>query len=356
MTTALQLRRGTTAQHSTFTGAQGEVTVDTDKKTAVVHDGVTPGGYPLAKASELGVFVRFDTGSQGLTAGQQSNVRANIGLSNVNNTADADKPVSNATASALALKLDKSGGTLTGPLILAGNAVDPLAAVTKQQLEAVAAEAATAAAAAAAASLPPSGKQFFTANGQFTVPEGVTRLLVTVIGGGGGGTGVRAVPIGTSTTNYYAVTASGGGGGCGKALIPVTPGQVIPVTVGGGGAGGVPSTNVRAYAGGAGGTSSFGTYVTCTGGASGGGQVNQTSIAHVECPARAAKGSFSASSEVLVAVDLGEDYMGVTPGPSYTQSVGLAGTGFGAGGGGVIRYGSQSTGGAGTQGCVLIEW
>jgi hypothetical protein len=50
---ALQLRRGTTAQHSTFTGLVGEITVDTDKDTIVVHDGSTAGGYPLAKASEI---------------------------------------------------------------------------------------------------------------------------------------------------------------------------------------------------------------------------------------------------------------------------------------------------------------
>jgi hypothetical protein len=40
----VRLRRGTTAQHATFTGADGEVTFDTDKKCLVVHDGVTPGG------------------------------------------------------------------------------------------------------------------------------------------------------------------------------------------------------------------------------------------------------------------------------------------------------------------------
>lgn len=49
MTTALKLRRGTTAQHASFTGAAGEVTVDTTKKTAVVHDGTTAGGFPLLK-------------------------------------------------------------------------------------------------------------------------------------------------------------------------------------------------------------------------------------------------------------------------------------------------------------------
>lgn len=47
MATQVQLRRGTTANHSTFTGAVGEVTVDTDKDTLVVHDGSTAGGFPL---------------------------------------------------------------------------------------------------------------------------------------------------------------------------------------------------------------------------------------------------------------------------------------------------------------------
>ena len=51
MSKRLQLRRGTTAEHSTFTGAVGEVTVDTTKDTAVVHDGSTVGGFPLLKES-----------------------------------------------------------------------------------------------------------------------------------------------------------------------------------------------------------------------------------------------------------------------------------------------------------------
>ena len=53
MAKRLQLRRGTTAQTNAFTGAVGEVTVDTDKKTVVVHDGTTVGGTVLAKVSEV---------------------------------------------------------------------------------------------------------------------------------------------------------------------------------------------------------------------------------------------------------------------------------------------------------------
>ena len=48
---AFQRRRGTTAQHASFTGLLGEVTVDTDKKVTVVHDGSTAGGFPMARAA-----------------------------------------------------------------------------------------------------------------------------------------------------------------------------------------------------------------------------------------------------------------------------------------------------------------
>lgn len=48
----VKLRRGTTAQHSTFKGAEGEVTVDTDKDTVVVHDGTTNGGHELRRKDD----------------------------------------------------------------------------------------------------------------------------------------------------------------------------------------------------------------------------------------------------------------------------------------------------------------
>lgn len=66
MADQLQLRRGTTAQMATFTGAQGEIVVDTDKDTVVVHDGATAGGFPLASESDVvdGTFYfNDDTGS-----------------------------------------------------------------------------------------------------------------------------------------------------------------------------------------------------------------------------------------------------------------------------------------------------
>ena len=53
MAKRLQHRGGTTSQHSSFTGAVREVTVDTDKNTLVVHDGATAGGHPLATATNF---------------------------------------------------------------------------------------------------------------------------------------------------------------------------------------------------------------------------------------------------------------------------------------------------------------
>lgn len=53
MPNAIQRRRGTTSAHAVFTGLVGELTVDTDKKTLVVHDGVTAGGTPLATAASV---------------------------------------------------------------------------------------------------------------------------------------------------------------------------------------------------------------------------------------------------------------------------------------------------------------
>ena len=49
MAKRVQRRRGTTAEHATFTGYAGESTVDTTKDTVVVHDGTLAGGYPLAR-------------------------------------------------------------------------------------------------------------------------------------------------------------------------------------------------------------------------------------------------------------------------------------------------------------------
>lgn len=53
MARQIQIRRGTTAQHAAFTGAPGEVTMDTGLKTLRVHDGTTVGGTIIARKSDI---------------------------------------------------------------------------------------------------------------------------------------------------------------------------------------------------------------------------------------------------------------------------------------------------------------
>jgi hypothetical protein len=69
MATILQLRRGTTTQHNTFTGAVGEVTVDTTKDTVVVHDGTTAGGKPLATEAYVTSAIQTKDNSDEITEG-----------------------------------------------------------------------------------------------------------------------------------------------------------------------------------------------------------------------------------------------------------------------------------------------
>ena len=53
MSRQIQIRRGTAAQHSNFTGAIGEVTMDTTNNTLRVHDGVTQGGNEMMSTSKF---------------------------------------------------------------------------------------------------------------------------------------------------------------------------------------------------------------------------------------------------------------------------------------------------------------
>ena len=60
MATQVRLRRGTTAEHASFTGAEGEITVDTDKDVIVVHDGSTAGGIPMTRADFPRGFTKIE--------------------------------------------------------------------------------------------------------------------------------------------------------------------------------------------------------------------------------------------------------------------------------------------------------
>jgi hypothetical protein len=98
-----------------------------------------------------------------------------------------------------------------------------------------------------------SGVQTFMTSNGFTVPMGVTQVEVEVWGAGSGTyASVPGLPSG-----------GGSGGGYSRKLVAgLTPGQIVPVTIGAGGVGGTTA----GVAGGPGGTSSFGLFVSATGG------------------------------------------------------------------------------------------
>lgn len=211
MAKILKFKRGNTAKNNAYTGSDGELTVDTSKKTVVVHDGVTAGGSVLATESLVGTKINstekavangvatldvngkvvltqipdsvlgkleymgtysfsggmptatqkgqywiastdgngyvtddwavyngstFDkinnTDAVASVAGRTGNVvltKSDVGLNNVDNTSDANKPVSTATQTALNLKANIANptfiGTVTAPTFsgsLSGNA------------------------------------------------------------------------------------------------------------------------------------------------------------------------------------------------------------------------------------------
>ena len=88
MAKLLKLRRGTTTQHGSFTGAEGEVTIDTTKDTAVIHDGSTQGGTPLAKENMDNV--------------SSANIAARIGANAIDGSKISDGTITNAEVNASA--------------------------------------------------------------------------------------------------------------------------------------------------------------------------------------------------------------------------------------------------------------
>ena len=122
------------------------------------------------------------------------------------------------------------------------------------------------------AGLPGPRAEVFTSSGTFTVPSGVTACKVTVVGGGGGGGGA-----------YQADRAGCGGGGGGTAIewiTGLTAGDTVSVTIGAGGTGG--GTTAGSQDGNSGGTSSFGSYCSATGGEGGVGNIYGTSAVKID--------------------------------------------------------------------------
>jgi hypothetical protein len=82
MSTQVQTRRGNTAQTAAFTGVVAELTVDTDKKVVVVHDGTTAGGIPLSKESTASTIFNHANGA--FDKANSANVLAQSGYNQAN--------------------------------------------------------------------------------------------------------------------------------------------------------------------------------------------------------------------------------------------------------------------------------
>lgn len=138
MANALQLRRGTTTEHGSFTGLAGEITVDTTKDTLVIHDGSTAGGIPLAKESGISTdaatlggqsLSQIQTAYEGYADTAAANIvdSAPTTLDTLNELAAAlgdDANFSTTVTNSIATKLPLAGGTMTGALTAPSVIVD----------------------------------------------------------------------------------------------------------------------------------------------------------------------------------------------------------------------------------------
>ncbi|HED5888353.1 TPA: phage tail protein [Salmonella enterica] len=180
------------------------------------------------------------------------------GIVKLNSATDSTSTTEAATPSAVKAAMDKANaaapashthawnqitgvpdGTLTQKgIVKLNNATDSTSTTEAATPSAVKAAMDKASAAAPASH---THTQFFTTNGTFTVPDGVTTLFVEIMGGGGGGAG------GSQSINYEAR-----GGHAGEqivSIVNVVPGQQFPVKIGAGGSGGAfwsnpPTTSV----------------------------------------------------------------------------------------------------------------
>jgi len=177
-----------------------------------------------------------------------------------------------------------------------------------------------------------SAVQSFTSVGStnFTVPAGVTSVEVLVVAGGGGGG-----------------TEHGGGGGAGGVLYqsnyPVTPGEIIPVSVGAGGAGGAFSaTNGGNFYGGNGSNSSFGRLIAIGGG--GGAPYRSPTTRDTVQGNSGGSGGGGGASEANGRVG------GLAPGLVNRGGLGTPGQGNNGGAGGFPNGGNYTGGGGGGAG------
>ncbi len=211
-----------------------------------------------------------------------------------------------------------------------------------------------------------------TANSQFTIPNGVNRIFISGCAGGGGGGG--------SASSNGSLMAAGGGGGAGEHILsqsfPVKSGQVLNITIGGGGSGGIggPSNGTAGSVGNSG-TSGGNTIIpelglSLSGGGGGGGGNTSGAWGNGAGPGNGgngmppgtvgwsgAQGSFCMPGGLGGSSPFGGG--GGTVSWFWGGGTSQNGAGFGSGGGGGFAGGNGSAGIAGANGApgvIIIEW
>lgn len=188
----------------------------------------------------------------------------------------------------------------------------------------------------------------------WTVPEELRKgrkCYVKVIGGGASG------GIGSTTASAVTCGGGGGGGGVAEGLVDLTGINSVSITVG---AGGAPVSGISVN-GKNGGSSSFGTYMSASGGYSGGQPSGGLGAVGVGGTINTSLGPGSPGSIASAASGAGNGGSGGGPGGagSFRDTAnGKAVSAVGPGGGGAGLCPNSSTGqsGAGADGAVYIYW
>lgn len=190
------------------------------------------------------------------------------------------------------------------------------------------------------------GEKLFTANGTFVVPEGVSTLVVTAVGGGGGGGGGAYLGSGGS---------SGSIGETYEFTVFVVSGESISVQVGAGGGGGNSSPN--GGGGGSAGGSTAGAGISSRYGGGGGGGGGASGI-NSRILAKGGSGGSGASGRSTDEIGGAGGAGGAGAGSDRLRSAFVSsvyGSPGSLGASGSPNY-NVHAGGAGTSGCVYIQW
>lgn len=206
--------------------------------------------------------------------------------------------------------------------------------------------------------------QTITSSGTYTPTSGTKNCLVEVQGAGGGGGG-----SGSTTSTGVSLGAGGGSGAYAKGYYPVASLTGQTMTIGTGGAGG----NLTPTAGGAGGATSFGSLIVCSGGTGGigtntnppfscfpgaGGAATGGNI--VSTSGDPGVGATAAAINAFIGGKGGTSPLGTGGLGRTTTGSGFTGAGYGSGGSGSVT-GVNTTaptpsinGGSGAPGVIII--